>query len=81
MNLYNNIISYLLWIKTLSRIKRQLLYLSNTRELNRVLVTMCLYYIYLIYGLCYTKLAYSKETCVIYTVDIWYDIITYMLWS
>jgi len=47
----------------------------NIRELDRVPVTKCLPYIYLANGFCYTNLAYSKETCVLYTIDIWDDII------
>ena len=37
-----------------------------TRELDRVLVTKYLPYIHLAHGPCYTNLAYSKGTCVIY---------------
>ena len=51
--------------------------LNNTRKLNRVLVTKCLPYIHLVHGLCYTNLAYSKKTCIIYTIDIWYNIIAF----
>jgi len=47
----------------------------NIKELNRVLFTKCLSYIHLANGSCYTNLVYSKETCVLYTIDIWYDII------
>jgi len=42
----------------------------NTRELNRVLATKCLPYIYLANSLCYTNLAYSKRMCVPYTIDM-----------
>jgi len=66
----------MLWIKTLSKIKRQLLYLSNTRELNGVPVTKCLPYINLVYGSYYTNLAYPKRVYVVYAIDIWYNIIT-----
>jgi len=34
---------------------------SYTRELNRVLGTKCLPYIYWAHGLCYTNLTHSKE--------------------
>ena len=42
----------------------------NIRELDRVLVTKYLSYIYLAYGLCYTNLAYSKGTYILYIVNI-----------
>ena len=44
----------------------------NTRELDRVLVTKYLSYIYLAYGLCYTNLAYSKGIYILYIYISWY---------
>jgi len=61
--------------KTLCKVKRQLLYLSNTRKLNRIPVIKCLSYIHLVHGSCYTNLTYSKGTYIVHTIDIWYDII------
>jgi len=55
------------------------------------LQSVCLSYIHLANGLCYTNLAYPKETYILYTIDIWNNIIilessimfniTYMLWD
>jgi len=52
------------------------LYKDYTRELNGVLVTNYLSYIHLANGLCYTNLAYSKEIYVLYTIDMWDNVIT-----
>ena len=49
--------------------------MDNIKELNRVLVIRCLPYIHLATDLCYTNLAYSKETYVLYAVDMWNNII------
>ena len=61
---------------TNSRLWSELTYIRvNIRELNKVPVTKCLFYIHLVNGLCYTNLVYPKGTYVLYVVDIWDDII------
>ena len=49
--------------------------MDNIRELNEVPVTECLFYVHLAKSLYYTNLAYSKETYILYAIDMWYDII------
>ena len=49
--------------------------MGNIREFNGVPVTECLPYIHLANSLYYTNLAYPQETYILYTIDIWYDII------
>ena len=49
--------------------------MDNIGELNGVPVTKCLPYIHLANGLCYTNLAYSKETYILYTINMWDNII------
>jgi len=50
-------------------------YKDYIRELDGVPVTECLSYIYLTNSLYYTNLVYFKETCVLHTVNMWYNLI------
>jgi len=62
-------------LKLKSESKRITLYRVYTRELDGVPVTKCLPYIYLANSPYYTNLAYLKGICVLYAINIWYDII------
>ena len=57
------------------------MYWVNIRELNRVLVTKYLSYIDLANSLYYTNLAYFKGIYILYTINIWYNIIILKLFT
>ena len=52
------------------RMKKESFFRVNIREINRVLATKCLSYIYLANSLCYTNLAYSKRIYVLNTINM-----------
>ena len=57
----------MLQLKTKSKIKREILYWVNTRELNEVPSTKCLSYTHLANGPCYTK---SSLPYVLHAIDM-----------